>query len=168
MSTAILLRRFEPPLGVLKSRYEGKQGKWVFPSPSSASGHLEEPKKVWQNVLKCATCKIWQQNDNLKALILKARKSLPEAFCTIDLFKAIQAQAKKEGVELPVGVLDIRLHDLRRTLGSWLAHSGANSFIIGKSLNHKSQKSTQVYARLSIDPVRASMNDAVRLMKGGS
>lgn len=29
------------------------------------------------------------------------------------------------------GIKDLRLHDLRRTLGSWQAATGANSFMIG-------------------------------------
>lgn len=34
---------------------------------------------------------------------------------------------------------DLRIHDLRRTLGSWQAKTGASmAAIIGKSLNHKS------------------------------
>jgi len=59
---------------------------------------------------------------------------------------------------------DLRLHDLRRTLGSWQAATGANSFIIGKSLNHKTTQATAIYARLSIDPVRQSVNRATEAM----
>ena len=51
-------------------------------------------------------------------------------------------------------------------IGGGSAHTGASQYIIGKSLNHKSPKSTAVYARLSIDPVRLSMGEAVRLMHG--
>ncbi len=61
-------------------------------------------------------------------------------------------------------IQDLRLHDLRRTLGSWQAATGANSYIIGKSLNHKSQSATAIYARLDIDPVRASINKATDAM----
>ncbi len=35
------------------------------------------------------------------------------------------------------GIVDLRIHDLRRTLGSWQAKTGASLAIIGKSLNHK-------------------------------
>lgn len=42
---------------------------------------------------------------------------------------------------------DIRIHDLRRTLGSWQAKTGASlKIIIGKSLNHKTTQSTRIYA----------------------
>ena len=61
-------------------------------------------------------------------------------------------------------IKDLRMHDLRRTFGSWQAALGANSYVIGKSLGHKSQQSTAIYARLNLDPVRESTNKAVDAM----
>ena len=58
----------------------------------------------------------------------------------------------------------VTLHDLRRTLGSWQARTGASLAIIGKSLNHKSQQATAIYARLDLDPVRQSVNTATAAM----
>lgn len=63
---------------------------------------------------------------------------------------------------------DLRIHDLRRTLGSWQARAGASLQVIGKSLGHKSQQATAIYSRLDLDPVRASVEGAVRdLMEAG-
>ncbi|MCT2541079.1 tyrosine-type recombinase/integrase [Sedimentimonas flavescens] len=64
------------------------------------------------------------------------------------------------------GLEDLRIHDLRRTLGSYQAATGANGYIIGKSLGHKSQQSTAIYARLNLDPVRDSVNKATEAMLG--
>jgi len=58
------------------------------------------------------------------------------------------------------GLPDIHLHDLRRTLGSWQAATGASLAIIGKTLNHKDISTTTIYARLSLDPVRSAMDVA--------
>lgn len=58
------------------------------------------------------------------------------------------------------GIEDLRLHDLRRSLGSWQAKTGASLAIIGKSLNHKSAQTTLIYARLDTDPVRQSLERA--------
>jgi integrase len=58
----------------------------------------------------------------------------------------------------------VTLHDLRRTLGSWQAKTGASLTIIGKSLNHKSQAATAIYARLDLDPVRESVERATSAM----
>ena len=58
------------------------------------------------------------------------------------------------------GIDELRIHDLRRTLGSWQARQGTSTAIIGKSLGHRSQQATAIYARLDIDPVRQSMEQA--------
>lgn len=60
------------------------------------------------------------------------------------------------------GLENLRIHDLRRTLGSWQAKSGASLTIIGKSLNHKTHQATAIYARLDLDPVRASVFDSCK------
>lgn len=62
------------------------------------------------------------------------------------------------------GIKDLRIHDLRRSLGSWQACTGASGYIIGKSLGQKSQQATQIYARLNLDPVRESVERATEAM----
>ena len=58
----------------------------------------------------------------------------------------------------------LRIHDLRRTLGSWQARSGASLTVIGKSLGHRSLQATAIYSILDIDPVRASVEQAATAM----
>ena len=67
------------------------------------------------------------------------------------------------------GLKDLRMHDLRRSLGSWQAAAGASLAIIGASLGHADLKSTQVYARLQLDPIRAAVTQAAdaMLLAGG-
>ena len=62
------------------------------------------------------------------------------------------------------GLTDLRMHDLRRSLGSWQAAAGASLAIIGASLGHADLKSTQVYARLQLDPVRTAVSKAAAAM----
>jgi len=62
------------------------------------------------------------------------------------------------------GLKDLRIHDLRRTLGSWQARTGASLVLIGKSLNHKTPQATAIYARLDLDPVRQSVDRATSAM----
>lgn len=50
------------------------------------------------------------------------------------------------------GITDLRIHDIRRTMGSYQTIAGASLAVIGKSLGHKSQQATQIYARLHNDP----------------
>jgi integrase len=98
-------------LEILDNRRQHKEGDYVF-TGTGAKGHLADPKKAWQRILKRA------------------------------------------------GIEDLRLHDLRRTLGSWMAASGATTAMIGKTLAHKSQQATKIYERLDLDPVRVSINAA--------
>ena len=62
------------------------------------------------------------------------------------------------------GIENVRIHDLRRTMGSWQAKTGASLPVIGKSLNHKDQATTAIYARLDLDPVRSAMEKAASAM----
>lgn len=100
---------------VLQHRKQYVKSEFVFPG-TGKNGHLAEPRKGWERILKRA------------------------------------------------GIADLRIHDLRRTLGSWQAKTGASLAIIGKSLNHKHQNTTAIYARLDLDPVRASINTATNAM----
>jgi site-specific recombinase XerD len=59
---------------------------------------------------------------------------------------------------------DVRIHDLRRTLGSWLVSAGASLPLIGKALNHSRPETTQIYARLQIEPVRQALEDNAATM----
>ncbi|CAN5713952.1 hypothetical protein BH10CYA1_BH10CYA1_64130 [soil metagenome] len=57
-------------------------------------------------------------------------------------------------------ITDLRIHDLRRTAGSYMAIQGVSPTIIGKALGHRSQAATAMYARLTQDPVRQAMMKA--------
>lgn len=103
---------------LLKKINQSANSKWVLPSKKSTSGHFEDPKRPWRELLQSA------------------------------------------------GIENLRLHDLRRTMGSWQAISGASLPVIGKSLGHKSTSATQVYSRLTIDPIRDSMQTATDKMLG--
>lgn len=64
-------------------------------------------------------------------------------------------------------VPDVRIHDLRRTLGSWLAGAGFSLPMIGRALGHQSPSSTAIYARLDLDPVRVMLESNAEAMFGG-
>ncbi len=58
------------------------------------------------------------------------------------------------------GITDLRLHDLRHSLASFMAIGGESLTIIGKTLGHNSHATTARYAHLSVDPVRAAITKA--------
>jgi integrase len=59
------------------------------------------------------------------------------------------------------GITDLHLHDLRRSLGSWMAASGASLPMIGRQLGHHDTQTTAIYARLNVAPVRQFVDTAV-------
>ncbi len=56
-------------------------------------------------------------------------------------------------------VQDVRLHDLRRTVGSWLAQGGNTLHLIGRVLNHSNASTTQVYARFGQNHVKRALDE---------
>lgn len=52
---------------------------------------------------------------------------------------------------------NLTIHDLRRTLGSWMAMSGVSLPIIGDALGQKSLAATKIYARLQNSAARDAM-----------
>lgn len=68
-----------------------------------------------------------------------------------DLHRPWYALLKRAGIE------NFRVHDLRRTYASYQAITGSSLFIIGKALGDKTTAATQVYSRLTMDPIRDSI-----------
>jgi integrase len=101
---------------LIQMRNDASDSPWLFPSDSSKSGHLEEPKSSWVSLLKRAN------------------------------------------------IENMRIHDLRHTMGSYQAIEGSSLQIIGRSLGHKSIAATQIYAHLSAAPIRQSMQRATNGM----
>ena len=56
------------------------------------------------------------------------------------------------------GIDDVRIHDLRRTVGSWLAQSGNSLHLIGRVLNHSNTSTTAIYARFGQDSVKDALD----------
>lgn len=145
---------------ILTTRKETADGAFVFPGDGK-SGHLIEPKKGW--------LRIFDRDElaQLAARIKAADKAFPvvDGEALTDALERARKAAKRLKLDTEGTRIDpLRIHDLRRTLGSWQAKQGASLAIIGKSLNHKSQQATAIYARLDLDPVRASVNQATSAM----
>lgn len=78
----------------------------------------------------------------------------------------VEAAKAWQRIRARAEVPDVRLHDLRRTLGSWLAAQGYSLPLIGRALNHTSLAATQIYARLDLAPVRHALEENAKLMLG--
>ena len=141
-----------PALAILKTRHEQRNGSpYVFPA-FKGDGHLSDPRKSWDRILTAMrTCPKCSQVVGQGELID------PKAWKKVDRkYRCPECKA-----DLPaVPETDLHMHDLRRTQGSWQAAMGISLAIIGKSLGHADLKSTQVYSRLQLDPVKAAVAGA--------
>lgn len=125
-----------PALAILKTRHDQRNNSpYVFPT-FKGDGHLIDPRKAWNRLLdamhQCPNCGtiVGSKPDKCP----KCKEKLPKA-----------------------EPINLHMHDLRRTQGSWQAAMGISLAIIGKTLGHADLKSTQVYSRLQL----ASAADAV-------
>ncbi|MBA3708090.1 MAG: integrase family protein [Planctomycetes bacterium] len=162
---------------------------WVLPSPSTRTktGHFVEPKCAWDRIRGRA------ELSRLVAMIGEKQRWTPaateqaqqDAEGEVDRIRgAAFGRRMPKGTDPWAVVLekyraqvralhldpeharmrDIRIHDLRRTMGSWQAAAGASLSIIGRSLGHKQVQTTAIYARISLDPVRESVEKATSAM----
>jgi integrase len=60
-----------------------------------------------------------------------------------------------ERVRARAGLSGLRLHDLRHSFASFAVADGNTLFMVGKVLGHKQARTTEVYAHLADDPLRA-------------
>jgi integrase len=60
-----------------------------------------------------------------------------------------------EKVRDRAGLPGLRVHDLRHSFASFAVADGNTLFMVGKVLGHKQARTTEVYAHLADDPVRA-------------
>ncbi len=160
----LLLPLVDRAIEILKRRKEFSNSDWVFPSDTNPVGHFVNIKRAWKRTLQKATIYYWSEDEKLRHIVEDAREELQNEYFVTMWIKLIRKKAENNGVKLPTGLMDIRLHDIRRTFGSYQAINGASLTIIGKSLGHKSSHATQIYARLNLDPVRASVEQATETM----
>jgi integrase len=83
-------------------------------------------------------------------------KELPREFGNPYIFPGNRSERPLVNVAIPwrrickrAGVENCRIHDLRRTVGSWLAQSGVPILVIKNLLRQKDIKTTTIYAHLA-------------------
>ncbi|WP_153145303.1 site-specific integrase [Dechloromonas sp. H13] len=139
---------------------------FVFPG-GGETGHLVEPRKGAERIRHRAAVIAIEQRIREAGRYSETVEQIRRLSITkpaVALAKITEI-ADKERISIAGASFDdLRIHDLRRTFGSFQAKTGASLAIIGKSLNHKSQQTTAIYARLDLDPVRESVNTATVAM----
>jgi site-specific recombinase XerD len=69
------------------------------------------------------------------------------------------------------GLNDLRIHDLRHSFASIAVSGGDSLYLVGKVLGHRQSRTTERYAQLKDDPLRAVANRTseriAAIMQGG-
>jgi integrase len=138
---------------VLSMRWRDlREGKWIVPNPKNREPYEIPLTREAVAVLARRTA------DRKDRECLWVFPSRGESGHVVNLKRTWEDFRKR------AGVADLRIHDLRRTLGSWQADAGVSQPIIGKSLGHKSLAATEIYSRVSAKPVRDAVEQATRAM----
>ena len=135
---------------------------WVFANDKSKSGHRVSVEAAWRSILQRSV--LHDLVDDVGAKLGWTADEVQEAKRPRYLVRGLRemkAQAGSLGIEVErAGIKALWKHDLRRTLGSWMAGSGASTAVTAKALGHKTLAMALIYQRLQIDPVRAAMETA--------
>jgi integrase len=142
-----------PALAVLSElpRLDGNQHVVAGAKLGAPLVNLEKP---WRAVRDRVTLGMWRDSEDEKIATLFAElcQKLDREPTVSEFRKAAVGQA----ISLPVGLTDVRIHDLRHAFASVAASSGMGLPIIGKMVGHSQPATTARYAHLASDPVKAA------------
>ncbi|WP_041041178.1 tyrosine-type recombinase/integrase [Paramagnetospirillum magnetotacticum] len=134
--------------------------KFLF--PGRGKDHITSPKKYWEMIRERATVSLWASKPETTAGKLVAELTIDD----LPEHRKVVAWAQIKGVELPAGITDVNVHDLRHSYASILASSGLSLPIIGQLLGHTQTQTTARYAHLFDDPLREATNRVGSLLDG--
>jgi integrase len=99
--------------------------------------------------------------------VLKELDAVKSAEWVLPSVSSIKQPVSKAGIEAAwhkirsaAKLEDVRLHDLRHTVGTYAGQSGANAFLVRDLLRHKNLAMTGRYVNRADDPVR-TLSDQV-------
>ena len=135
---------------------------YVFPSTVTPGGHLVNISKAWRRV----RARLWLSTNPDEAVALREQaeadvqhrsKHAERSPAAVDAQLLALAQQRAGGMD------SIRLHDLRRTVGSWMANAGVSLQVIGATLNNPS--AAELYARLRNSAPREALEQHAQRLK---
>ena len=138
----------------------------VFPSSVEPGKPMQGVKRSWKRIREDTQIGLWKAANPGRATALHAQAEKTGSENVEQRYKTlVLAEIQKSGAHS----FDVRFHDLRRTVGSWLATSSSSLPLIGKVLNHADASTTQIYARLTEDAARNALDvHAARIFSIGS
>lgn len=122
---------------------------------------LKSPKKAWTYIRKRTTVELLRGDEDYGPLI----RELEEANGKTPKYETLCEKALEKGIidnmdQKPVGITDVRMHDLRHTYASICVNQGMTLQMVSKLLGHSSVKMSERYAHLAQDPVKQAASEA--------
>jgi len=115
-----------------------------------------------RGIARLPDSKTGRKNLILSTPALDLLVSLPTRAAQGYAFPGLRADSHFVGIQKPwqrlrklAGLEDVRLHDLRHAFASVAVSAGDSLYTVGAILGHRQPSTTQRYAHLSVDPVRA-------------
>lgn len=144
-----------PALEVLSNIQRRANNPWVIcgKNPGARRTDLQPP---WQRTRKRATVRLWARSEGTPEAALVSR--LERRLGRDPIHGECLTAAKK--LDLPIGLADVRIHDLRHSFASGAVALGESLPMIGKLLGHTQVQTTARYAHLAADPVKAAAERA--------
>ena len=111
-------------------------------------------------------------NDYAKEILHKlcGSKKLPSSG-PVFLFRGHQMKEVRKTMATACrmcGITDLHVHDLRRSLGSWMLMNGVDIAVVSRTLGHKSIAVTEkVYAHLLPGKISSATQSAIKAMRSG-
>jgi len=144
-----------PALEVLSTLYRVEGNPYIIVG-QQAGQHLVNLQKTWRQIREQATIQLWATHmdkriaDLIDDLTHKHRRTPTKNECV--------SAAEVAEIRLPIGLLNLRLHDLRHGFASVGASGGMSLPILGALLGHTQPATTARYAHLSADPKQEAAN----------
>jgi integrase len=150
------------------SQFDLTAGVWVKPAASTKQGKQHRVPLSRPAILLLSEMKTAADHEN--ALRLRDGAGSPE----VNLFPGANGKPQTDlkrfwaSVCSKAGLIGVRVHDLRHTHASILASLGLSLPIIGSLLGHTQASTTQRYAHLMDDPLRAATERLGQIVTGTS
>jgi integrase len=108
----------------------------------------------------------------LSALAVRLLKSMPRFIDNSHVFPGLRKGDHKrdvrkawDNIKEEAKIKDLTIHDLRRTVGSYMAEEGRSLALIGELLGHTSEKTTKIYARFGNQPLRNALEEHAKQLE---
>ena len=143
-----------PALAVLSRLERRSDNPWVIcgKKPGARRTDLQPP---WRRFRKRATVRLWAHAQGSSG-----RRPRPSARSASSAASQPTTSAlprrRSRTLDLPTGLVDVRIHDLRHSFASGAVALGESLPMIGKLLGHTQVQTTARYAHLAADPVKAA------------